>query len=101
LRYLPPHERKELCQLACEEQADDRGHEPTFKLSVRVPVSLLIRIDIERANVKRALRRRRATRSDTVRYLIEQELASMDRQNRVHASHRVQPSRGALDSLNA
>ncbi len=99
LRYLPPHERPELWRMAWEQHADDRGHEPTFTLSVRIPVSLLIRLDIERANVKRALRRRRATRSDTVRYLIEQKLASLDRQNRFQASHRVQPSRGVAAAM--
>jgi hypothetical protein len=65
--------------MAWEQHADDRGHEDTVMLSVRIPISLLIRLDIERANVKRALRRRRATRSDTVRYLLERHLAAMDR----------------------
>jgi hypothetical protein len=74
LRYLPPHERSELRQLAFEAHADERGHEPTVMLSVGVPLSLAIRLDIERANVKRALRRRRATRSDTVRFLLERQL---------------------------
>lgn len=75
LRYLPPHERSELWRLANEDHADGRDHEPTVTISVRVPVSLAIRLDIERANVKRALRRRRATRSDTVRFLLERQLA--------------------------
>lgn len=90
LRYLPPHERPELWRLAWEDQADAHGHEPTFTLSVRIPVSLLIRLDIERANVKRALRRRRATRSDTVRYLIEQQVANLDRQSHIQAAQRQQ-----------
>ena len=79
LRYLPPHEREDLHRLACEDHADERGHEPTVRISVRVPISLAVRLDIERANTKRALRRRRATRSDTVRYLIERQLAAQDR----------------------
>ena len=78
LRYLPPHERRDFLRLATEDHADDRSEEPTVTLSVRVPISLAVRIDIERANVKRALRQRRATRSDTVRYLLEQQLAAWD-----------------------
>lgn len=80
LRFLPPHERRDFLRLATEDHADDRSEEPTVTLSVRVPISLAVRIDIERANVKRALRQRRATRSDTVRFLLEQQLAELDRQ---------------------
>ena len=80
LRYLPPHERRDFLRLATEDHADERNQEPTVTLAVRVPISLAVRLDIERANVKRALRRRRATRSDTVRYLLEQQLAQWDRQ---------------------
>lgn len=80
LRWLPPHERRELRALAMTEHADEKGHERTVMISVRVPLSLAIRLDIERATTKRALRRRRATRSDTVRHLIEQQLAQLDRE---------------------
>lgn len=80
LRYLPPHERRDFLRLATEDHADERNQEPTVTLAVRVPISLAVRLDIERANVKRALRRRRATRSDTVRFLLEQQLAEWDRQ---------------------
>lgn len=81
LRYLAPTERFALGREAfCDYDDEDTGHEPTVKISVRIPVSLAIRLDLERANVKRALRRRRATRSDTVRHLIEQHLAEQDKQ---------------------
>lgn len=80
LRYLAPSERCELQRLAWEDHADAQGQEPTVSITVRVPTSLAVRIDIERANVKRALRQRRATRSDTVRFLLEQQLAEWDRQ---------------------
>lgn len=80
LRYLAPTERFALGREAfCDYTDEDTGHEPTVKISVRIPVSLAIRLDLERANVKRALRRRRATRSDTVRHLIEQHLAEQDK----------------------
>jgi hypothetical protein len=78
LRYLAPSERDALRQLVFEDYADARGHEPSVKLSIRLPASLALRLELERANVKRALRRRRATRSDTLRYLLEQQLASLD-----------------------
>lgn len=80
LRYLAPHERRDFLRLATEDHADDCNQEPTVTLSVRVPISLAVRLDIERANVKRALRRRRATRSDAVRFLLEQQLAELDRE---------------------
>ncbi len=64
--------------MAWEQHADDLGHEPTVTLSVRVPMSLLIRLDIERANIRRKLHRRRATRSDVARYLMSAQLAAQD-----------------------
>lgn len=86
LRWLPPHERRELRALAMTEHADEKGHEPTVMISVRVPLSLAIRLDLERATIKRALRRRRATRSDTVRHLIEEQLAQLDRERAAAAN---------------
>lgn len=79
LRYLAPHERRDLLRMAWEDHADASSHEPTVTLSVRSSISLAIRIDIERANVKRALRRRRATRSDVVRHLLEKQIAEQAR----------------------
>lgn len=85
LRYLAPTERRALSREAfCDYADEDTGHEPTVKISVRIPVSLAIRLDLERANVKRALRRRRATRSDAVRHLIEEHLAEADKRVAVH-----------------
>lgn len=87
LRYLPPQERPELSYFAhCDHADEPGGDERTFKISVRVPISLLIRLDIERATTKRALRRRRATRSDTVRHLIEEQLAQLDRERAAAAN---------------
>lgn len=90
LRYLAPTERFSLGREAfCDYADEDTGHEPTVKISVRIPVSLAIRLDLERANVKRALRRRRATRSDTVRHLIEQHLAGQDQRAAANESAHV------------
>lgn len=88
LRYLAPTERSALQSAAfCDYDDEDTGHEPTVKISLRIPISLAIRLDLERANVKRALRRRRATQSDTVRYLIEQHLTEQDKRAAVDATY--------------
>lgn len=75
LRHLPPHERRDLRRDAFIEWADERGHEPTVTLSVRVPVSLAVRLDIERGQLKRRLRRRRLSRSELIRLLLVERLS--------------------------
>lgn len=75
LRWFPPHERRELRALAMTEHADELGNEPTVRISLRVPVSLAIRLDIERGNLKRQLRRRRVSRSEVARRLLSVALA--------------------------
>lgn len=70
LRCLPPHERRDLRRDAFIEWADEQGHEPTVTLSVRVPVSLAVRLDIERGALKRKLRRHRLSRSEAIRMLL-------------------------------
>lgn len=74
LRHLPPHERRQLRREAFTEWTDERGHEPTVTLSVRVPVTLAIRLDIERGQIKRRLRRRRLSRSEALRLLLVERL---------------------------
>lgn len=78
LRYLPPPLRPDLYRMAQQNYADADGNEPTVMISVRVPVSLAVRLDIEKASVKRALHTRRATRSTVVRYLLGAFLAQQD-----------------------
>lgn len=75
LRHLPPHERRALRAEAFIDWTDDRGHEPTVTLSVRVPVSFAVRIDIERGALKRKLGRRRLSRSEAIRALLCAALA--------------------------
>jgi hypothetical protein len=75
LRHLPPHERRELRRSAFTEWADERGNERTVPLSVRVPLTLALRLDIERGTLKRRLGRRRLTRSEAIRILLTDALA--------------------------
>ena len=76
LRYLPPHERRVLHRSAMAEWADERGHERTVMISVRVPVSLAVRVHVERGRLKRRLGRRRLNFSDAVRLLLCDALAT-------------------------
>lgn len=72
---LPPHERRLLRRYALTDWADERGHERTVSVSVRIPISVALRLDIERGALKRRLGQRRLSRSDVIRLLLGDALA--------------------------
>lgn len=68
MRWLAPHERREMRQLLACEYTDERGMERTHPVTVRLPISLLLRLHVERAHIRRRRRvRTGVTMSDALR----------------------------------